>query len=61
MSGEALTKDNVAVCIKNRNYTKKLTLGKEYLVKSSYYGRLLVENDHGIKEYIPVEMFKPKN
>jgi len=39
---------------------KKLTPGKEYLVKSAYYGKLLIENDHGISEYIPVEKFKQK-
>jgi hypothetical protein len=60
MSGETLSKNKIAVCINNRNYTKKLTLGKEYLVKSSYLGRLLVENDHGLREYIPVEKFKQK-
>jgi hypothetical protein len=60
MSGE-MTKDKIAVCIDNRNYTKKLTLGKEYVVKSSYYGKLLIENDHGFNEYVPVEKFKQKN
>jgi hypothetical protein len=60
MSGEILTKNKVAICIDNRNYAKKLTPGKEYLVKSAYYGKLLIENDHGISEYIPVEKFKQK-
>jgi hypothetical protein len=59
MSGD-LPKGAIAVCINNTRYTKKLTLGKEYLVKNSQMGRLLIEDDNGFIEYFQADKFKVK-
>jgi hypothetical protein len=60
MSGETLLKGDVAICINNNRFTKKLTVGKEYLVKSSHYGKVLIEDDHGLIDYFPSQKFKEK-
>lgn len=59
MSGD-LPKGRIAVCINNSRHTKKLTLGKEYLVKSSQMGKLLIEDDNGFSEYFAANKFKLK-
>ena len=59
MSGET-PKGNIVICINNSRYTKRLTIGKEYLVKGANMGRLLIEDDNGMSDYFRDEMFKLK-
>jgi|GEM_PF-6308139 len=57
MSGEIFLKGDIAVCINNNRCRKKLTAGKEYLVRSSHFGKLLITDDNGFRDYFPAEWF----